>query len=142
MLLALLVVPALALANAARGEAGAPSAAAAGNDLYAIRAAVFDYFEGINEASLERLQRAFHPGAFLKSPAADGSLKIEPIAHAIERWVSAEPHPREGYIRSLEIVEGRLARVVFDFNGRYIDFLTLVKLQGRWKIIDKAFVAL
>ena len=110
------------------------------DDVTAIRSVVFDYLEGINTADRGRLEEAFHPDASLKSPGDDGALRVESIGDAIDRWAGYEPQSRDGVIRSLEITRGALARVVFDFDGSYIDYLTLAKLRDRWVIIDKAFV--
>jgi hypothetical protein len=119
---------------------GAASGRSADGDFAAIRAAVFDYFDGINEVSRERLERAFDPGAELKSVGEDGAIVAQPIDEVIERWVSKEPAAREGEILSIDVTDGEIARVVFDYNGDYIDFLTLAKVRGQWKIIDKVFV--
>jgi len=125
------------LIAAALAVSGAASAA---DDMAAIRATVFDYFEGINEKDRERLERAFDEGAYLKSVTDDGTVRAEPIADAIARWMKAEARSRSGAILSVDVVDGRVARVVFDFDGDYVDFLTLFKLDGEWKIIDKAFI--
>jgi protease I len=119
---------------------GAASGRSADGDFAAIRAAVFDYFDGINEVSRERLERAFDPGAELKSVGEDGAIVAQPIDEVIERWVSKEPAAREGEILSIDVTDGEIDRVVFDYNGDYIDFLTLAKVRGQWKIIDKVFV--
>ncbi|MFK7829322.1 MAG: nuclear transport factor 2 family protein [Congregibacter sp.] len=114
------------------------------DDHAAIRTAVFDYFEGINEVSRVRLERAFDSDAELKSVNASGALAAEPIADAIARWMHGDASTRRGEVLSVDLfgdaVGGQFARVVFDFDGAYIDLLTLAKLQGQWKIIDKVFV--
>lgn len=115
-------------------------AVAVDEDFAAIHAAVFDYFEGVNSSSSERLLRAFDDSASLKSVDRSGSLIVEPIAHAISRWIKASPKPRRGKILSIDLAVGPIAKVVFDFDGRYVDYLTLAKLRGQWKIIDKVFV--
>lgn len=126
-----LCLPLLLVAASGRGAEG---------DLAAIRATVFDYFDGINEVSRERLERAFDASAELKSVGGDGDIVAQPIDVVIERWMAKAPAEREGEILSMDVTDGEIARVVFDYNGDYIDFLTLAKLQGRWKIIDKVFI--
>ncbi|WOJ92848.1 nuclear transport factor 2 family protein [Congregibacter variabilis] len=115
-------------------------AVAANDEMPAIRAAVFDYFEGVNEVDLVRLERAFDEHAALKSVDHSGALVVEPIADAIDRWMQGEPATRSGKILSMELADGPVARVVFDYDGAYIDFLSLAKLKGQWKIIDKVFI--
>lgn len=116
------------------------AASATGDDIAAIRSAVFDYFEGINEVDPTRLQRAFADSAALKSVNESGELVVEPIAAAIARWLQAEPRERRGKIMSIDIAGEQIARVVFDYDGVYVDFLTLAKLSGQWQIIDKVFI--
>ncbi|MEM1188519.1 MAG: nuclear transport factor 2 family protein [Pseudomonadota bacterium] len=111
-----------------------------GEDLSAIRAAVFDYFEGINEVSEERLRRAFDASASMKNVGEDGSVVARPIDEVIARWLTKTPETRTGEILSIDVTDGEIARVVFDYNGNYVDFLTLAKVRGEWKIIDKVFV--
>jgi len=115
-------------------------AQAAEDDFSAIRAAVFDYFDGINEVNRERLERAFDASAALKSVGEDGLIRVQPIDEVIERWMAKVPEERRGEILSIDVTDGEIARVVFDYNGDYVDFLTLAKLKGQWKIIDKVFV--
>lgn len=110
------------------------------DDPTAIRGAVFDYLDGINQVDRLRLERAFDPRAELKGVDDSGALVVEPIAGAIERWMRSEVGARRGEILSMDIQAGQIARVVFDFDGAYVDFLTLAKLNGQWKIIDKVFV--
>jgi protease I len=119
---------------------GAAAGRSADGDFAAIRAAVFDYFDGINEVSRKRLERAFDPGAELKNVGADGTIVAQPIDEVIERWMAKQPAERAGEILSIDVTDGEIARVVFDYNGDYIDFLTLAKVKGQWKIIDKVFV--
>ncbi|MFK8043806.1 nuclear transport factor 2 family protein [Congregibacter sp.] len=110
------------------------------DDMSAVRLTVFDYFEGINEVSLSRLQRAFSETAELKSVSESGELVAEPIEAAINRWMKGEAQEREGRILAVDLSGDPIARVVFDFDGAYVDFLTLAKLRGEWKIIDKVFI--
>ena len=119
---------------------GTAAGRSADGDFAAIRAVVFDYFDGINEVSRERLERAFDPGAELKNVGADGTIVAQPIDEVIERWMAKQPAARDGEILSIDVTDGEIARVVFDYNGDYIDFLTLAKVKGEWKIIDKVFV--
>ena len=108
----------------------------------AIQTVVFDYFDGINTKNRKRIERAFSKTAQLKSPAEDGTVKFEPIADAIERWMEGKAKERIGKVLSIKVTEGQVAEVKFDFDGEFIDFLTLMKLNGQWKIVDKVFISL
>jgi hypothetical protein len=117
-----------------------PGIAAAPDDFAGIHATVFDYLEGINQLDRDRLERAFDGNAALKSVNDEGALVIEPIASAIERWLRGAAGERSGKILSIEVADNQIARVVFDFDGAFLDYLTLAKLDEQWRIIDKVFL--
>ncbi len=118
-------------------------------DAAAIEARVFDYFHGQGEASEERLMRAF---------AADhvsmvGILKNEDGTQAIRAWKDMKPvlqdwasrdNPpgatRDGEIIHMQMVDARMAVVLFRYTDRFYDALTLAKVNGEWKIVAKAFI--
>lgn len=127
-----------------------PAAQDAANpeDIAAIEAVVLDYYDGQGEASLERLQRAFHPDAsmFGVLPGEDGAeaLRVWPkMSEVIVDWAANENPPgagRDGEVLSIEIVDDRLAVVTFRYADRFYDAFTMVKLDGQWKIAAKTFV--
>jgi hypothetical protein len=139
-LLSLILLVGLALLTAGHVIADEAKGHTGDEEVAAIQAAVFNYFEGINEKDRARLKSAFDTSAQLKSPDGDGAVKIEPIADAIARWMSGKAQPRKGKVMRLDITEGQVAQVVFDYDGIFVDFLTLLKLDGRWKIVDKVFI--
>lgn len=118
-------------------------------DKVAIEAAVNDYFQGQGEASQARLFRAF---------AADhatmvGVVKDDNGKEVIKSWKdmnsvlnkwAANENPvggdRDGEILSLDIVDDRLAVVLFRSTNRFYDALTLTKINNEWKIIGKSYV--
>jgi hypothetical protein len=119
------------------------------SDEAAIRAAVLDYFHGQGQGSIERLDRAFaveHASMVGVMRAEDGKESLrawkdmrEPLAN----W-SKEPNPaapdRDGEILGMDITDGRLATVTFRSADRFYDALTLVKIDGEWKIVAKVFI--
>jgi hypothetical protein len=119
------------------------------SDEEAIRTAVFDYFHGQGEANLERMQRAFdteHAVMFGVTPREGGgeSVAVSPdMNEVLTRWASNTNPPggaRDGEILDLHITDGRIATVMFRSTDRFYDALTLVKLDGQWRIISKVFV--
>lgn len=117
-------------------------------DIAAIEAVVLDYFDGQGEASLERLQRAFHPDASMfgvvTNDDGEAALRVWPkMSEVIENWAENENPPgagRDGEVISIDIVDGRLAVVTFRFADRFYDAFTMVKLDGEWKIAAKTFI--
>lgn len=118
-------------------------------DHAAIKAAVMDYFDGQGEASAERLNRAFARDIASMVGAVkndDGVVELQAyknMGDVLDRWTSNENPPgagRDHEILDLHIVDGRLATVMFRFEDRFYDALTLAKIDGQWKIVAKAFV--
>ena len=136
-----LIILLVGLALLIAGNAIAGGHKQAGDEeVAAIQAAVFNYFEGINEKDRARLESAFDTSAQLKSPDGAGAVKVEPIADAIARWMDGKAQSRKGKILAFEITDNQVAQVVFDYDGIFVDFLTLFKLDGQWKIVDKSFI--
>ncbi len=124
-----------------------PALAQKADDSDQIKAAVMDYFEGQGEASRERLDRAFETNVadmltIAKNDNGEDYIREWDMADVVVRWSEGEPvtEPRVGRIMNMQIIDGRLASVTFDSNGMFYDLLTLAKVNGQWKIINKAFI--
>lgn len=118
-------------------------------DKAAIKNAVFDYFHGQGEGSRERLFRAFEAenatmvGVVRGDDGAESVRSWKDMTEVLNNW-SAEQNPdggnRDGEIISMNMIDDRLAVVLFRSTNRFYDALTLGKVNGNWKIIAKAFV--
>ena len=72
----------------------------------------------------------------------DGVLSV-PIRDAIKKWTSRPADESWGKVLSIDIVDGRMAvsKVEMLYRGHiYIDLLSLYKINGDWKIVNKTFV--
>ena len=118
-------------------------------DKVAIEAAVNDYFQGQGEASQARLFRAFAADhATMVGVVKDDNGKEiikswKDMNSVLNKWAANE-NPvggdRDGEILSLDIVDDRLAVVLFRSTNRFYDALTLTKINNEWKIIGKSYV--
>ncbi len=118
-------------------------------DKVAIEAAVNDYFQGQGEASQTRLFRAFAADhATMVGVVKDDNGKEiikswKDMNSVLNKWAANE-NPvggdRDGEILSLDIVDDRLAVVLFRSTNRFYDALTLTKINNEWKIIGKSYV--
>jgi len=118
-------------------------------DKVAIEAAVNDYFQGQGEASEQRLFRAFAADhatmvGVVKDDNGNEIIKSwKDMNSVLNKW-AANKNPvggdRDGEIISMNIVDGRLAVVLFRSTTRFYDALTLAKLNNEWKIIGKSYV--
>jgi len=105
-----------------------------------------DYFDGLYHGDTTRLRRVFHPAAQYAC-ATDGSLLLRTMDEYFP-IVDARPSPASrGEARRDRIVSIEFAGPVTAFARvecsiapkAFIDFLTLVKLDGRWQILAKVF---
>ena len=110
----------------------------------AIEARIMDYFQGQGTADRERLERAFaEEVAPMIFPSADGGFQKREIADVIDRWADAEnpPGERSNYeILSIQITDDRIATAMFRYTDRFYDAFVLIKHEGEWQIVTKAFV--
>lgn len=111
------------------------------DDFAKIRTIINSYFTGLYQGNSSQLKAIFHPTAMLKSP---GNFRT------LDRWLEdvetrATPEslgqPFDFKILSIEIIQDqamvKLECPLFDYF--YIDFLGLLKEQGRWLIVNKMY---
>lgn len=118
----------------------------AGDERAAIAHVLQDYFDGLHHGDTARLARVFHPRAFYAT-ASGGELTMLSMSEYFP-VVERRPSPaRRGDARVDRIVsiefagpETAWARVECQvLPRRFVDLLTLVKLDGRWQVIAKVF---
>ena len=116
------------------------------DDYRAIAAVIADYFDGLYYSDTDRLARVFHPLAQYVC-ATDGSLLYRTMGEYFP-IVAARPSPasrgevRQDRILSIEFAGPGTARAVLNCamgDRVFTDWLTLVRLDGRWQVISKVF---
>jgi Putative lumazine-binding len=112
----------------------------------AVAAQLQIYLDGLYESDTTRLRQVFHPDA-IYACATEGDLHKLSMAEYFP-IVDQRPSPASrNDPRSDRILEIQFAGPVTAFARvecaiapkSFIDFLTLVKLDGRWQIISKVF---
>ncbi len=107
------------------------------------------YFDGLYEGDTKKLGAAFHPASHLYSVGADGAAADVPRGDWF-RMVESRPSAKsKGDERRDRIVSidfagpaTAFAKVECQLPPRYFtDYLTLLKIDGRWQVIAKAFHA-
>lgn len=119
-------------------------------DEQAVREAVDMYFNGVTRADRELLDKAWYVNGasmkYVQDVGADaGKFKDVKIPIAFDWWTRTKPKTSSGKVLSLDIVADSMALVKFEFlydHFHYIDFLTLYKIDGEWKLVSKTFVRL
>jgi hypothetical protein len=111
-----------------------------------VSAVLGEYFDGLHHSDTARLRRVFHPQARYHC-ATDGQLLTLDMAQYFP-IVDARPSPAsQGHARTDRILGIEFAGPVTAFAKlecsippkHFTDFLTLVKLDGRWQIVAKVF---
>ena len=104
------------------------------------------YFDGLYHSDTKRLAQVFHPKAQYVS-VTDGTLLYRDMAEYFP-VVDARPSPasrnedRRDEIVSVEFAGPNTARAVVRCAigpRHFTDFLTLIRLDGRWQVISKVF---
>ena len=117
---------------------------ALGSELEAIRAVARDYLDGMVYADEARLRSAFHPLA-----AVVGFNRCRLERDTVDAFVAAVlrdggPPPGTPYFAEIVAIDvtGDIAMVklVDDYLGsRFTDYLTMLKHEGGWVIVHKAY---
>jgi hypothetical protein len=116
------------------------------NDENQIRETIQSYFDSMFESSADMVRTAFHPSARITGYLEDGlhEMTVDDFAGFV---ASQQPSPREkGESPRLEILSIDIAgstasaRIRDDYLGlAFLDFLSLIKIDGRWSIYNKLF---
>ena len=121
----------------------APLAAQARDDTLGIRAAAMDYLEGWYTGSVERMTRALHPALVKRIMFVDSTgnarlreMGASELVHNVRMGGGTRTPPaqrRSEY--QLQDIFQNAATARLDAGG-WIDYLQLVKWQGRWVIVN------
>ena len=108
-----------------------------------VRAALQHYLNGHATGSQDEMRQAFHPDARMTF-VRDGKVVITPIAEYIARFTgqAAPDEPqRKRRITHVEVTgNAATGRIELDYPTAFIvDYMTLLKDDGRWVIIAKSF---
>jgi hypothetical protein len=113
------------------------------SDEAAVRETINHYFEGHRTGNGEHFKQAFHPESKLFW-VHDGALQQRTSAEYIARASGSPPEDDEQRIRRIESIDitgdAAVVKLVLDYPSAYItDYMTLLEIDGRWWIVNKAF---
>jgi Putative lumazine-binding len=109
-------------------------------------AVIEDYFDGLHHSDTERLHRVFHPQAVYATATNGKPLILRMVDYF--PIVDARPSPAsKGEVRTDEVVSiefvgpvTALAKLRCSIQPKYfVDLLTLIHVDGRWRVIAKVF---
>ena len=97
------------------------------------------YIDGFNEGDVKKFEEAFHEDAWMFFTDQDGALHKTPLGDEVFRgWAAAVDQRDPIQLRLLSVAQmGDAAGVALAFGDDWLDFHTLVRIDGVWKITNK-----
>ena len=110
-----------------------------------VREAVETYLHGLKFNDVESFRKAFHPEAKLFFVKKDGSLGQLTQEQWYKGFEGSAGKEEEGELKIVAVdITGNAASVKVREeypNSIYTDYVSLLKLGGAWKIVNKVYVA-
>lgn len=107
-----------------------------------IKSVLMDYIDGTAEGEPERIKNAFHSDLNLYTVDAD-SLKVTSGRKYISYFENRKKRNRVGSIVSIDYEnDAAMAKIEILMPAMkriYTDYLLLLKVNGKWKIIHKSY---
>lgn len=109
----------------------------------AVRIPLENYLKGHATGEAEYMRKAFHTEGNLIF-IRDGKYTTRSFADYIAGMSgkpAADEAQRKRAIESIDIAgNAAIARIVLDYpTVRFVDYMTLLKINGEWKIVNKSF---
>lgn len=111
-----------------------------------VSAVLAEYFDALHFCDVEKLERVFHPKAIYatadESPLLHRTMAEYVPVVAARVSPASRGEPRRDHIDAIELAgeNSAFARVRCSIGARdFVDFLTLVRTEGRWRIMAKIF---
>ena len=115
------------------------------SDEAAVRSVVESYLHGLKFNDVPSLRKAFWPDAKLFFTTREGKLGQLTQADWYAGFAKTAGQEENGDLRitALEVTRDIASvKVVEDYPGtRYTDYVSLVKFEGQWKIVNKVYTA-
>jgi hypothetical protein len=128
--------------------AAAANAVAQSGDEEAVRVPLENYIKAHATGDPEYARKAFHTEGSMVW-IREGKYSSEPFAAFIKRAFTGKPAADEEKrkngrkIESIDVAgNAASAKIVLDYpTVRFVDYMTLLKINGDWKIVSKVFYA-
>lgn len=111
----------------------------------AVRVPLENYIKGHETGDGEYMKKAFHTEGNLIF-IRDGKYTTRSFTDYIAGFTgkpAADEAKRKRAIESVDIAgNAAVARIVLDYPAvKFVDYMTLLKIDGQWKIVNKSFYA-
>lgn len=104
-----------------------------------------NYLQGQTTGNPEFIRQAFHKDARIMA-FRDGkltNLSVEDFAARFNGKLANDEAQRKRSIESIEMSgNAAIAKIVLDYPTiKFVDYMSLLKIDGEWKIVNKSFYA-
>jgi len=111
----------------------------------AVRVPLENYIKGHETGDPEYMRKAFHTEGNLIF-IRDGKYSTRSFAEYIGGMSgkpAADEAKRKRAIESIDVAgNAAIARIILDYpTVKFVDYMTLLKINGEWKIVNKSFYA-
>lgn len=115
------------------------------SDKDAVRVPLENYIKGHETGNGEYMKKAFHTEGNLIF-IRDGKYTTRSFADYIAGMTGKPAADEAKRKRSIEAIDvtgnAAVARIVLDYpTVKFVDYMTLLKIEGEWKIVNKSFFA-
>lgn len=122
-----------------------PAGASQPREIEAVRAAIENYMQGHATGQGDYFRKVFHPDSKLFW-VRDGQLMQRTSADYIagaSGQPAADEAQRKRTIESIDITgNAAVVKIALDYpNTRLTDYMSMLKIAGEWKIINKTFTS-
>jgi hypothetical protein len=104
-----------------------------------------NYLQGHATGNPEFILKAFYKDARIMSfrNGKLGNLGVEEFAKLFNGTAAKDEATRKRTIESIDISgNAAIAKIVLDYPGiKFVDYMSLLKIDGEWKIVNKLFYA-
>ena len=106
-----------------------------------VKDCINSYLDGITQGNAEKLTKAFHPQAMLRTVnAATAKMQEFPVATFISKTPQGGVQAKATLISYSLVGQSAVATVELAFaDFKYVDYLSLLKFGGEWKIVCRVF---
>lgn len=103
-----------------------------------------NYLKGHETGNAEFMKKAFHTEGkliFIREGKYTTRTFEEYINGMKDGKPAADEAKRKRWIESIDIAgNAATGKIILDYpNGKFVDYMTLLKIDGEWKIVNKSF---
>ncbi|MEM9526253.1 MAG: nuclear transport factor 2 family protein [Bacteroidota bacterium] len=111
------------------------------SDYAGVEKAVNYYLEGGTNNDFETLKKAFHETASMRYLTKDGYQDVNALEFFGSRMKPGPKSNRKTRVVHIDVAgHAATARLEIDYETfSFIDYMTLLKIDGEWKIVSKVF---